>query len=359
MASISKVGRKFSIRFRYMGTQYRVTVESESKAESVRLVIENTLTDLELGRLSLPVGTDVAKFIASGGKTPALSPPTLSNLIERWESQRNAAETTQRVDCVRCGHLKRHLGAQRIDSLTIEKYIKRRSRKVSRKTIKKELVTLSTVLNFAQTLGYAVPGPILSQCRLPLSDQHRPFTSLSEATDGRCVLLNSEEVGKLRGTVRKNGSELIADAVDFISFTGVRRSELCRIQPADVQLPNKSITIREKKRKHGSITFRTLPIHSEILPLLQRRLKMGREFLFTNSVHTLTSGFQEAVKGTAFDLKGFGFHVLRHSVASQLLAKGIPPVTVAALLGHASVSTTLQIYAHAFDTETRKAVDLL
>lgn len=45
--------------------------------------------------------------------------------------------------------------------------------------------------------------------------------------------------------------------------------------------------------------------------------------------------------------KGASLHVLRHSHASLLLANGVDLATVAARLGHSSVRTTADIYAHA------------
>jgi len=42
----------------------------------------------------------------------------------------------------------------------------------------------------------------------------------------------------------------------------------------------------------------------------------------------------------------FGFHTLRHSLASYLVQQGKDPKTVQTLLRHADVSTTLGIYAH-------------
>ena len=46
-------------------------------------------------------------------------------------------------------------------------------------------------------------------------------------------------------------------------------------------------------------------------------------------------------------------HALRHSVASYHLGEGRDAVTVAALLGHAQTSTTLNIYAHALPDKLR------
>src|SRR5260370_5908680 len=42
----------------------------------------------------------------------------------------------------------------------------------------------------------------------------------------------------------------------------------------------------------------------------------------------------------------FGFHNLRHSLASFLVGQGTDPKTVQTLLRHADVTTTLGIYAH-------------
>jgi integrase len=47
------------------------------------------------------------------------------------------------------------------------------------------------------------------------------------------------------------------------------------------------------------------------------------------------------------------FHDLRHSHASALIAQGWDPVEVSARLGHASVATTLSIYAHEWDAARR------
>jgi integrase len=48
----------------------------------------------------------------------------------------------------------------------------------------------------------------------------------------------------------------------------------------------------------------------------------------------------------------FGFHNLRHSLASFLVRTKTDPKTVQALLRHSDVKTTLQLYAHSV-TEDR------
>jgi integrase len=46
------------------------------------------------------------------------------------------------------------------------------------------------------------------------------------------------------------------------------------------------------------------------------------------------------------DAHRFGFHNLRHSLASFLVRTKTDPKTVQTLLRHSNVKTTLQLYAH-------------
>ena len=52
-------------------------------------------------------------------------------------------------------------------------------------------------------------------------------------------------------------------------------------------------------------------------------------------------------------------HSLRHTAASLMIANGTDVATVAGILGHSQVSTTLDIYTHAFDKNKRTASEAL
>ena len=47
-------------------------------------------------------------------------------------------------------------------------------------------------------------------------------------------------------------------------------------------------------------------------------------------------------------------HSLRHTAASLMISGGADVATVSGLLGHSQVSTTLDIYTHAFDEKKRE-----
>ena len=54
--------------------------------------------------------------------------------------------------------------------------------------------------------------------------------------------------------------------------------------------------------------------------------------------------------------KGSGLHLLRHSHGSHMLANGVPCRCVSKRLGHSSVSTTANIYAHVIHGQDDEAV---
>ena len=58
-------------------------------------------------------------------------------------------------------------------------------------------------------------------------------------------------------------------------------------------------------------------------------------------------------------LEDFHFHQLRHTFTSNLLSKNAAPKDVQELLGHADVSTTMNIYAHATREAKRTSARLL
>ena len=66
-----------------------------------------------------------------------------------------------------------------------------------------------------------------------------------------------------------------------------------------------------------------------------------------------TKRFQKLI--AKHDLRPITLYGLRHTAASIMIAQGLTPVEVAARLGHAQTSTTLDIYAHAFMDANERA----
>jgi integrase len=59
------------------------------------------------------------------------------------------------------------------------------------------------------------------------------------------------------------------------------------------------------------------------------------------------------------DMKYIRFHDLRHTSATLLLNQGIHAKIISSRLGHANITTTLNIYAHALQEADQAAADKL
>lgn len=90
-------------------------------------------------------------------------------------------------------------------------------------------------------------------------------------------------------------------------------------------------------------------------------LWQGTERLFTTfdgrPMHTYTPGKWFSKFLRKHQLPYLPFHGLRHTAATLLLAEGISLKNVSARLGHANVSTTGNIYAHALKSVDRLAAE--
>jgi len=76
-----------------------------------------------------------------------------------------------------------------------------------------------------------------------------------------------------------------------------------------------------------------------------------------NRVHTIWTTFKRRAR--AAGLGDVTAHDLRRTAAHWMLQAGIPPVEVAATLGHRSVTTTLQVYAKLYPAQLAGAVAAL
>ena len=74
--------------------------------------------------------------------------------------------------------------------------------------------------------------------------------------------------------------------------------------------------------------------------------------------YTLTAKLERVLNRAG--LPYIRFHDLRHTCATLLLSKGVHPKFVQELLGHATISITLDTYSHvipAMGDQTRKAME--
>jgi integrase len=196
--------------------------------------------------------------------------------------------------------------------------------------------------------------------------------------------LTEEEARRLLETVR--GARLEALYVLALS-TGMRLGELLALKWEDVDLEDgrlrvrrtlthagKSFVLGEPKTKNSRRTIRlTKGAISALKAHLSRQLeemeRMGSLYqpgglIFATEGGTIVNpsnlrnrSFKPLLKRA--DLQPIRFHDLRHTCATLLLSKSVNPKVVSEMLGHASISITLDIYSHLLPDMQEKAVAAL
>lgn len=240
----------------------------------------------------------------------------------------------------------------------------------SKRTVQYIHTTLSKSLKMAVAEGYISKSPVFSE-DAPKPEHHE----IKVMTESQIVQF-LEDIGK---------SEYYALFYTAL-FCGMRRSELLGLRWSDVDLLNMTLSINRslKVKKGGEIYYRQpktsksrrlialTPTNAIILrdyyhfqdklkkelypELIDKsdpdkfvindsdpvfcRLESCRPFL----PNTVTHAWIKLVR--KHNLQGVRFHDCRHTMATVMLNKNIHPAIVQQRLGHARISTTLDIYSH-------------
>jgi len=172
-----------------------------------------------------------------------------------------------------------------------------------------------------------------------------------------------------------DGCEHLRDRLLFAVLwdAGVRIGEALGLRHEDLAVPERELTITRRVNDNGarakSATSRTIPVSTELMQLYARYLNeeyrdLDSDYVFVNlwsgrhghpwtyaSVYDLVKRLRRQL-GFAFDP-----HWARHGFATRSLRTGTPLEVVSKLLGHASVTTTSEIYGHLTVEDARKTLE--
>ena len=401
MASIARdrASGRYRIRFRYAGRSYQRSLKTKNRREANSILgrVEETMRLIERGQIDVPWDADPGLFILSDGKrTIKPAPPapvlTLAGLFELHFDHIQTGtkeESTIKTERFHAEHLLRHLKPTTqlpsINLTTMQTYVARRSRDkwhgkpISPETIQMELTTFRLVWNWAFNHGYVNRPAPLKGIELPKSDQKPPFMTFQQietiiARGSR----SSEELSQLWDSLFLTRVDT-QDVLDFVrsiepdSFiypmfvfachTGARRSEILRSEINDLDLGTKTIQIREKKKsRRKAMTFRRIPATELLLSVLTNwfsshpggRYTICRCHDVPLTSHSARHYFKRTVRNSKWD-KIKGFHVFRHSFASNLAAEGIDQRVIDEWMGHQTEEMRKR-YRHLFPDQQHMAI---
>jgi len=241
-----------------------------SEAEALRGTVENTLTAIERGWLTVPDGTDFGDFLISGGKSVAKPTVqrvvTLAQLFERYFASLPAGsleDTT--LGAMRIYErqlyrvLKKSFPIQQLSSTNLQHYVDRRSkdkglrgRRVTPVTIRKAVVALRTVWNWGVNNKLLTGRFPHAGVKYPKATEKPPFQTmkeieaqiargkLSKAEESDlwdCLFLTVSEIAELLDYVKRHARHsFIYPMFVFAAHTGARRSEIVRSRLTDIDL---------------------------------------------------------------------------------------------------------------------------
>lgn len=169
--------------------------------------------------------------------------------------------------------------------------------------------------------------------------------------------------------------DVISDYEDKVIFrllleSGMRIGELQALQVGDIDIKNNAIIIDKtydsRSPKKGLTppkslkAVRSIKIPKQLIELIKPLLKQRVDFLFVSTrdpsrpipIKTIRNHFDEYIKKV--HLARIRLHDLRHTHASLLIEQGWNLLEISERLGHASITETIETYAHLFSSSYKR-----
>jgi integrase len=309
MAGLQQRSGGYRIIFRYHGKQHTLPLGkiASKEANAKAAQVEYLLMRLKQWFAEVPSGVDIVTFLHFDGKPPTRdngSPVasstklTLGDFRDRYLTTHSESLEPRTLDTLRlhfkhlCAVLGEGFPLGEIQLSDLQRYVDRRAKSAGRNgkrlsvtTIREEVVSLRKAWNWGvKTKLVSGRYPYDGLC-YPKTDEKPPFQTIQEierriATGGltahekrelwESLYLQTDELASLLTFVKEDGHHpWIFPLVCMAAHTGARRSELLRMQVADVDFEGGTVLIRERKRVKGKRSTRRAPL----TPLLREALQ--------------------------------------------------------------------------------------
>lgn len=165
-------------------------------------------------------------------------------------------------------------------------------------------------------------------------------------------------VAKEKDSINPNDIKLIMQGDDNIAkillYTGMRINELLSIKSSNVNLQER-IMIGGSKTEAGK--DRRIPLHKDIMPIIEDLLSNGTEYLVTDEKGKKVKYNNYLTKVWHKNMDGYVIHQTRHSFISRAVKLELNQQVLKAIVGHSSSDVTSSVYTHIDDEQLRDFID--
>lgn len=237
---------------------------------------------------------------------------------------------------------------------------------LSQKTVKDILIVLKMIQKFGQ-----------KHEMLPMTEWSVKFPT--EQKKNELEVLSIANQKKIMQYVKENFTFRNLGVYVCLS-TGMRIGEICGLKWSDINLTTETISVNrtieriyiiDEGKRHTELiistpktqnSIREIPMSRELLKLIRPFKKVMNDdfFVLTNEAkptepRTYRNYFKQLLRH--LDIPDLKFHGLRHSFATRCIESLCDYKTVSVILGHANISTTLNLYVHPNMEQKKKCID--
>ena len=254
---------------------------------------------------------------------------------------------------------------------------KLRLKKINRDLIQRFIDELSKELspNSVKAIYSMVKLCLQSACENRLIDNVCDNIRLPKPAAKEVKVLTQQEQKRLEQVIEQENVDNDIGILICL-YSGIRIGELCALQWENVNLDRRVITIdktmyRVKENDGNNITKviftrpksanseREIPIPQFLVEKL-RKIQKPEGFVINKNGKYIEPAvysrrYKQLLNKAGIDY--IKYHCTRHTFAVRALELGVDVQTLSEILGHASVSTTLNFYGHSLPEHKRKEMD--
>ncbi len=237
-------------------------------------------------------------------------------------------------------------------------YVGKRYQDINAGDLRRYKIYISTKKSYSKNSIYLALKAITSYLRFRGRDDLIKVISAPKRPKQMPKYLTEDEVRRLLSAAEGNSRDYAI--ISLLVYSGLRVSELCNLRLEDVDLGERVIYVHSGKGDKDRIVVISEKAAEAIESYLMSRSD-DLEYLFSSRKSSRITRVQvfRIVKKYA-ELAGIRKnvtpHVLRHTLATTMLRRGVDIRYIQQFLGHSSVATT-QIYTHVDDEAMKKVYD--